>query len=329
MALCSYFAADYIPEEAKNHLEMATKACQMAIKEQTNRWQNWNLLGVINMHPVFDNLSLAQHCFIQSLNLERKSWTTWTNLGVLYLKLKEIKLANQAFQRAQQSSPIYPNAWIGQAMIAEAILEEIEAVDLFRHCQQFEFHAESAIGYAHWVCKILSDKEKYQLPHYKYAINSMYADTVALDAINWYTIIEESNSSPSAYSFQGFLNERQKLYRPAVKAYTKAAEKTASSEERDIMYTNLGYVHLKLNEPNEAIVAFNKVTRASFKPIIGLALAYFKAGQHQESYTVYNSVLKTVAGVEDDKAARILVAMASMVYAFQGEADTKTILYQW
>ncbi|TMW44853.1 hypothetical protein DOY81_010072, partial [Sarcophaga bullata] len=244
LALCSYFAADYIPEEAKNHLDMATKACQMAIKEQTNRWQNWNLLGVINMHPVFDNLSLAQHCFIQSLNLE-----------------------------------------------------------------------QSAIGYAHWVCKILSDKEKYQLPHYKYAINSMYADTVALDAINWYTIIEESNSSPSAYSFQGFLNERQKLYRPAVKAYAKAAEKAVSNEERDIMYTNLGYVHLKLNEPNEAIVAFNKVTHASFKPIIGLALAYFKAGQHQESYTVYNSVLKTVAGTEDDKAARILVAMASMVYA--------------
>lgn len=42
--------ADYINEEAENHLDMATKACQMAIKEQSNRWQNWNLLGVINMH---------------------------------------------------------------------------------------------------------------------------------------------------------------------------------------------------------------------------------------------------------------------------------------
>lgn len=40
-----------MPEEAKNHLEMATKACQMAIKEQSNRWHNWNLLGVIQMHP--------------------------------------------------------------------------------------------------------------------------------------------------------------------------------------------------------------------------------------------------------------------------------------
>ncbi|KNC22993.1 hypothetical protein FF38_07937 [Lucilia cuprina] len=328
LALCSYYSADYMPEEAKMHLELATKACQIAIKEQTNRWHNWNLLGVINMHSVMDNLPLAQHCFIQALTIERKSYTTWTNLGVLYLKLKEIKLANQAFQRAQQSSPIYPNAWIGQAMIAEAIAEEVEAVDLFRHCQQFEYHAESSLGYAHWVCNILSNKEKCQLPHYKYAIETMYADTVALDAINWYNIIEENNSSASAYSFQGFLSERQQLYRPALRAYAKAAENAAPGTERDLMYTNLGYVYLKLNEPNEAINAFNKVTQASFKPIIGLALAYFKAGQHQESYSVYSSVLKSVAGVEDDKAARILVAMASMVYAFQGEADTKTILYQ-
>lgn len=261
--------------------------------------------------------------------MERKSYSTWTNLGVLYLKLKEIKLANQAFQRAQQSSPIYHNAWIGQALIAEAICEEEEAVDLFRHCQQFDYHAESSLGYAQWICHILSDGKKSLLPHYKHAVESMYADIIALDAINWFVINEENEAPSSALSLQGFLNERQRLYRPAAKAYAKAAEKAIPGAERDLMFSNLGYVHLKLNEPNEAIIAFNKVTQASFKPIIGLALAYYKAGQHQESYSVYNSVLKSVAGIEDEKAARILVAMASMVYAFQGEADTKTILYQW
>uniref|UniRef100_A0A1A9WAC9 Tetratricopeptide repeat protein 37 n=1 Tax=Glossina brevipalpis TaxID=37001 RepID=A0A1A9WAC9_9MUSC len=328
LALCYYYMVDYINEEPKNRLEMATKACQMAIKEQSNRWQNWNLLGVINMHQDNENFPMAQHCLIQALKLDRKSYTTWTNLGVLYLKLREIKLANQAFQRAQQSSPIYPNAWIGQAMIAETINEEEEALDLFRHCQQFEFHSESALGYAHWVCNILCDPDICQLPHYKHAINNMYADVMALDAINWYVIKEEKEASASALSFQGFLNERQKLYRPASKAYSEAATKAAIGMERDLIFTNLGYVHLKLNEPIEAINSFNKVSQASFKPIIGLALAYFKAGQHQEAYSVYNSVLKSVVGLEDDKAARILVAMASMVYAFQGEADTKTILYQ-
>ncbi|XP_013109877.2 tetratricopeptide repeat protein 37 [Stomoxys calcitrans] len=327
LALCSYYSANILTEDGQSHLEMATKACQMAIKEDPNRWHNWNLLGVINLHLLVNNLPMAQHCFVQALNLERKSYTTWTNLGVLYLKLNEIKMANQAFQRAQQSSPVYGNAWIGQAMIAECINEEEEAVDLFRHCQQFEYHPESSLGYAHWVCHILSDKEKCMLPHYKHAVDSMYADVVAFDAINWYTINEENEASTSAWSFLGFLCDRHRLYRLATKAYAKAAERS-SGAERDLMYTNLGYSHLRLNEPNEAIIAFNKIAHASFKPMIGLALAYYKAGQHQESYSVYKSVLKTVAGIEDDKASRILVAMASMVYAFQGEADTKTILYQ-
>lgn len=287
------------------------------------------ILNVCFISKEINNLPLAQHCFVQALTLERKSYTTWTNLGVLYLKLNEIKMANQAFQRAQQSSPVYPNAWIGQAMIAECISEEEEAVDLFRHCQQFEYHPESSLGYAHWICQILSDSEKRNLPHYKHAVDSMYADVVAFDAINWYTIKEENDSSSSAWSFLGFLCDRHRLYRFATKAYSKAAEKAASGNESDLMYTNLGYSHLRLNEPNEAIAAFNKVAHASFKPMIGLALAYYKAGQHQESYSVYKSVLNSVAGIEDDKASRILVAMASMVYAFQGEADTKTILYQW
>lgn len=272
---------------------------------------------------------MAQHCLIQALNLERKSYITWTNLGALYLKLNEITLANRAFQRAQQSLPIYANAWIGQALIAENIHECEEALDLFRHCQQFDFHAEAALGYAHWVCSVLSDPVKRKMPRYAHAIDSMHADIVAMDAINRYVLNEEENSGQSAFSFQGFLCEQQKLYRPAIKAYTNAAVAATDAKERDLMYTNLGFVYLKLNEPSEAISVFNKVTEASFKPITGLALAYFRAGQHQESYSIYNSILKNVAGSDSDKASAILVAMASMVYAFQGEADTKTILYQW
>lgn len=51
LALCCYYSAEYMPEEANKYLEMATKACQMAIKDESFRWHNWNLLGVINMHP--------------------------------------------------------------------------------------------------------------------------------------------------------------------------------------------------------------------------------------------------------------------------------------
>ncbi|XP_011178747.2 tetratricopeptide repeat protein 37 [Zeugodacus cucurbitae] len=327
-ALCSYYCALNFPEEASAQLELSTKACKMAINEQGGRWQNWNLLGVINLHEAVNNLPLAQHCFIQALTLDRKSFSTWTNLGVLYLMLSEIKLANQAFQRAQQSSPIYGNAWIGQAMIAEAIGEEEEALDLFRHCQQFEYHPESSLGYAHWVCNVLTDEEKCKIPHYRHAIENMYADVVALDAINWHIANEEKAATTAALSLQGFLNIRHKHYGLAERAYLQAVEHMASGAERDKLLTNLGYLYLEINRPNDAINVFNRITHASFKAIIGLALAFVRAGQHQEAYSVYNSVLKTLSESNDDKAGMILVAMAAMVYASQGEADTKTILYQ-
>ncbi|XP_067630792.1 tetratricopeptide repeat protein 37 isoform X2 [Eurosta solidaginis] len=327
-ASCCYYCALHLPDEASKQLHVAINACKMAINEQNDRWQNWNLLGVINLHKTINNLALAQHCFIQALTIDRKSYMAWTNLGTLYLKLVEIKLANQAFQRAQQSNPIYGNAWIGQAMIAEAIGEEEEALDLFRHCQQFEYHPESSLGYAHWVCSVLTDAEKCKIPHYRHAIDGMHADVVALDAINWYTVNEERYSTHAALSFQGFLNIRQKHYRPAEIAYLQAIDALSAGEERDKLLTNLGYLYLKMKLPNDAINVFNRITHASVKAIIGLALAFVRAAQHPEAYSVYNSVLKTLTDENDNRAGMILVAMAAMVYASQGEADTKTILYQ-
>jgi len=97
----------------------------------------------------------------------------------------------------------------------------------------------------------------------------------------------------------------------------------------DKLYTNLGYLYLKIGQPEQAVNSFNAVAHATFKPIIGLALAYYRSGQLEQSYSIYNSVLASVVGQDDEKAATILVAMASMVYEFQGERDTKTVLYQW
>ncbi|KAH8277940.1 hypothetical protein KR018_010596 [Drosophila ironensis] len=328
LSLTSYFSALYIPEDARSHLEMAAKVCKMALKERGNRWQNWNLLGVINMHASCENLPLAQHCFIQAVELERKCFTAWANLGILYLKISEIRLANEAFTRAQQACPTYANAWIGQAMVAETIGDREEAFDLFRHCQQFDYHPEAALGFAHWVCEVLSDPKSWNKPHNRRAIEHMYADVYALDAINWYVQNEEADTCAAAFTFQGFLCVRKNLYRQAVEAFSRACILCEPGTDRDKLYTNLGYLYLKLNEPDKAVNALNSVTHATFKPIIGLALAYFRSGQLQESYSIYNSILRSVEGQDDDKASTILVAMASMIYAFQGEADTKTLLYQ-
>lgn len=140
---------------------------------------------------------------------------------------------------------------------------------------------------------------------------------------------EEADASISSLTFQGFLCARKGLYQQAINAFTSACKQCEPGEDRDKLYTNLGYLYLKLNQPEQAVSALNTVAHATFKPIIGLALAYFRSRHLQESYSIYNSVLSSVVGNDDEKAAPILVAMASMVYEFQGETDTKTLLYQW
>ena len=56
----------------------------------------------------------------------------------------------------------YVGAWVGQAMIAEAIGDP-EAMDLFRVTVSMEnntVHSQGLIGYGHWVCKMLVRRAK-------------------------------------------------------------------------------------------------------------------------------------------------------------------------
>lgn len=94
------------------------------------------------------------------------------------------------------------------------------------------------------------------------------------------------------------------------------------------MLSNLAYTFLKIDLPLEAVQAFNDVTEATFRSTIGLAYSQFKAKQYENAYSVYESALEWLA-TNDRQKALILVAMSSMVYAFQGESDAKTVLFQW
>lgn len=168
---------------------------------------------------------MAQHCFIKAITINKKLYTAWSNLGVLYIIHSDIKLANKAFGMAQQSDPNYINAWAGQAYIAELVDEKDEALDLYRHCTQLGFHPESAIGYAHWVCSIISNPKNLEDPKYKYYIENMHAVPVALDEMFWYLKKENNEASVESLCLMGYLSFRQKLWNFAVKSFSLAAEK--------------------------------------------------------------------------------------------------------
>ena len=57
----------------------------------------------------------------------------WTNLGVLYLRLRDAELANECFLKAQVLDPDYARAWHGQGMLAEMHGDTEQAKLLFSH----------------------------------------------------------------------------------------------------------------------------------------------------------------------------------------------------
>jgi superkiller protein 3 len=206
-------------------LRLASEAAKYCIKLLPSRWQNWNLLGVICTHKEFENLPLAQHCFIKSVTIDKASAVAWSNLGVLYMLQSQIQLANKAFGRSQQSDTNFVEAWVGQALIAEQIGQNDESVDLFRHCTQLDFHIESSIGYPHFVCSILNEPDYRIDAKHIYAIDNMYAVPVALDSIVWHCGAEDTEASLEAWCFLGYLNAKQNLWISAVKAYQKVLVK--------------------------------------------------------------------------------------------------------
>lgn len=323
------------PSTKKRYMELAGEATKHAIKISPGRWRNWNLLGVICTTEEVKNERLAQHCFIKALELDKKLAVVWTNLGVLYLSngMQNASLANAAFTQAQQSEPSYSTAWTGQALIAE-LVDSIEKVDLLKHSLSLSYGDEAALRYAHWVCTFLSDAasndsvtNKSNEHRLRYAIEHMHAIPIALDSMTWYCRYKGDEVPAEALTFLGFLYFKQQHWKNAIKAFNEALAKTEQKEDRDRLLCNVAYCYLKNNEALEAVNAFSSVSDATYHSSMGLALAHFKAKQYENSYETYQSTLEYLAHSDLEKSM-VLIAIASMVYAFQGENDAKSVLFQ-
>lgn len=177
-----------------------------------------------------NNLALAQHCFIKALEIDRKLAVAWTNLGILYLNQGQTKMANIAFQQAQQSEPTYANAWSGQAQIAETMGRTDEMIDLFQHSISLGYHDESAIQYAYSVCSLLNDTDNDKRK--QYYIEHLDAVSSGIDSITWYCNANESHLSSEALSFLGYLNHYQRNWPIAVRAFQNATDLIEPSVER-------------------------------------------------------------------------------------------------
>ncbi|CAH1994676.1 unnamed protein product [Acanthoscelides obtectus] len=307
-------------EKKKLLLSYAMSACQHCTSINPMNWQHWNLMGNIAMHQEPPNLSLAQHAFIKALIADHNYAVAWANLGTLYFIMDDIKLANKAFAQGQRSDPSHVQSWIGQALIAESLGHE-EAMDLFRHCTQIAHHQQSSIGYGHWVCQTLLDSDPHEVI---YAIHNMHAIPVACDALTYYT--ENNPQDSCAWNMLGILKERMQLKQGTLDAFKKAYQ-LSSQQTRDKARVNYGRMLYKVEDYARAISMFREVEEANFKSGVGLALAYFKDKQYEESYNAYEQALHWLTE-EQRNQSELLVALASMAYMFQDANAAKTLLFQ-
>ncbi|XP_034840586.1 tetratricopeptide repeat protein 37 [Maniola hyperantus] len=292
------------------------------IKIQPSSWRNWNLLGKICIF--MKRYALAQHCFIKALLVTRK-WSVakiWCNLGTLYVKLGLHKLANYCFWRGQSTLPSYPQSWIGQGLIAEVIRKE-EAMDLFRHACRLGYHPESAMGYADWVCRILKDDTYKSSSELKYVIDGLYAISYAMDLVLWFIRFEPNDAY--ANNILGILQERNNLLDSALISYQKAFQ-YANENKKNIILLNISRTLLRLGKYDEAIKSYKEISEASLNSACGLALAFFKKGLYEESYSTYETALQWLCNNDDEKSD-LLVAMSGIVYMFKGMDDAKTLLF--
>ncbi|KAI8434886.1 hypothetical protein MSG28_003372 [Choristoneura fumiferana] len=321
--LASTYFAFYQESKKLANCHIAYNLTLKCIKEKPNIWRNWNLLGKICLF--IKKYDLAQHCFIKALQVTRK-WSVakiWCNLGTLYLKLKLYKLSNYCFWRGQSTLPSYPLSWVGQALIAEVIREE-EAMDLFRHASRLGYHPESVLGYADWVCRTLKKTNNYkENPEYKYVIDGLHAIPYAIDLIEWYSSFKPNDAC--ACTMLGILQERFGLIGAAFKSYEKALL-YVDDDNRNITLLNMGRILLRMDKYDEAVKVYQAITEASLNSTCGLALALYKKGLYEESYSAYDTALHWLSN-EDSEKADILVAMAGIVYMFKGADDAKTLLF--
>lgn len=113
-----------------NHVKAAVRSFKRAIELEAGNFEFWNALGVVTSEI---NPQVSQHAFVRSVHLNERSPVGWTNLGTLALLSGDIKLANEAFTRAQSTDPDYAHAWLGQGFVALMYGDVKEARGLFTH----------------------------------------------------------------------------------------------------------------------------------------------------------------------------------------------------
>ncbi|XP_066915937.1 superkiller complex protein 3-like [Clytia hemisphaerica] len=356
LAVCTYFQAMVLKgQEGQSKIIQSIQIIKKALALDSTNHQYWNTLGVVAGssgpsekicgHSIDDahNPSLSQHAFIKSLELNAQDAHVWANLGILYLKHDKIEAAHEAFKKAQACDPALPQAWIGQAMIAECVMqtedEKYEAMDLFRHATELQFHGEGSLAYAQWVCRLLSQiknksvlistSPKADMSHLPHDVRRIV--TKASGSLHKST--ERHTDNAYAFNTLGVLLEQEGLFKQAEQAFA-CARKLLSTQQTDNEHNEkLRKVLLNqarslcyLKQYSKAIEIYKVCDLQTPSEVCWLAFAYYHSGMLDLSIKEYEKALKL--STTDSHRSEILAALGMVYYADQKNDLAKSSLFE-
>lgn len=317
---------------AKRIAEKSQACLKQALELNQTEASHWLALGVISALVNYaDGSGFAQNCFVRTLQLDPKSVTAWSNLGVLYLNHENYKLANDAFSRGQSVAPTNEVPWIGQAVIAEA-LNDYETFDLFRHSTILKPNLEGVLGYGHWLISQLvhTDTKTEEMV----TINMEYTRKWVTQAVDCLTKLTESeNTNAEAYHYLALVLERQTLYQPAVRAcrrsYKLLRDGGAPIEQVEASKANLGRLLRLAGFKEESLAVLNEIKNPDVSIYCETALSFLETGSPEKAFQAYEMALNASATTSPNLQSHILTAMAFVIRKVPGyEEQTKTLLFK-
>ncbi|EFC41047.1 predicted protein [Naegleria gruberi] len=192
---------DMVGPHGDDHKELRGKALEHIRKAITLSPHNsnyWNCMGIIS-----DNDVVKQHCYIRATQIDTKNHIAWNNLGALYLKNFNLKLARKAFLKAQAIYPESSVAWVGLALINENVTNRegvIRAKEDFKHSTTLENVPPAYLGLAY--TSLLSN-------------DSIYA----IQSIMKY--FQFNTTDYAAWNILGVALEMQQQYEKSLEAFNK------------------------------------------------------------------------------------------------------------
>ncbi|KAL4262302.1 TPR-like protein [Pleurotus pulmonarius] len=256
-------------------------------------------------HVFSEQPKVAQHAFVKALEINPKSATTWTTLGLLYLHHGDLELAGDVLRKAQVLDPDYRLAWVAQALMEESSNNFAKSSALIEHSLGMKLNS---------ACSDLWYASKAFASQSHRPAGSPEALLPAFFALSRYV----GQHPKDAYGLQlyallcerlGHLAEAVTSLSRAIAILETAYEESESQEvERQFATAsgNLARIKLALGDYQGAIDAYNNALGLvseeddspstlllRFQSALGSALAHFKLGDMMSTMSSIETAMQS------------------------------------